>query len=110
MPSSLRAIHCDPTANKNTGDSNLPLGSMVRALCEAAAAGPQMLYEAMLKLALMVDMTAPTYGLATWSQEIGERPSLKWAEGLNADEIIDAEKVVRDALAAGGNARRFKAG
>src|SRR5687767_4189116 len=110
MPTSLRAVHSDHNANKSAGDGNLPLGSMVRALCEAAAAGPQMLYEAMLKLALMVDMTAPTYGLATWSQEVGGRPSLKWAEGLNADEISEAEKAVRESLAAGGNAKSFKAG
>jgi len=92
-------------------EEHLPLSSMVRTLCEAAAAGPEMLYEAMLKLALMVDMTAPTYGLGTWSQQIGERPNLKWAEGLTNDEIVDGEKVVSEALAATGRkGRKFQAG
>lgn len=110
MPSSLCAIDSDQSVDKQACESPLPLGSMVRALCEAAAAGPQMLYEAMLKLALMVDMTAPTYGLATWAQELGERPSLKWTEGLTGDEIAEAEKVVSDALSTGSNAKRFNAG
>ena len=56
----------------------LPLASMVRALCRAANSGSDVLYDVMIKLALMVDATAPTYGLATFSQKNGERPNLKW--------------------------------
>ena len=33
---------------------------MVRALCKAATTGPDMLYEVMLKLTLMIDTTAQT--------------------------------------------------
>ena len=85
MSSSLYGIDSDQFVDRSVEENSLPLGSMVRTICEAAAAGPQMLYEAMLKLALMVDMTAPTYGLGTWSQELGGRPTLKWAEGLTGD-------------------------
>ena len=51
----------------------LPLAAMVRALCKAATTGSDMLYDVMLKLALMVDATAQTYGLATFAQKSGER-------------------------------------
>lgn len=110
MSSSLYGIDSDQFVDRNVEEHSLPLGSMVRTICEAAAAGPQMLYEAMLKLALMVDMTAPTYGLGTWSQELGGRPTLKWAEGLTGDEIGEAEKVISDALASVGMPNRFHAG
>ena len=73
---------------------------MVRALCQAATAGPGQLYEVMIKLTLMVDATAHTYGLATWTQKFGERPRLKWFEGLEQAEITDAEAVVTAALSA----------
>jgi transcriptional regulator with PAS, ATPase and Fis domain len=78
----------------------LPLASMVRALCKAATTGPDMLYEVMLKLTLMIDTTAQTYGLATWTQKLGERPRLKWVEGLDEDEIAAAETIVTTALLA----------
>ena len=71
---------------------------MVRALCRAATTGSDILYDVMIKLALMVDATAQTYGLATFSQRIGERPQLKWVEGLDQDEIGDAETHVAAAL------------
>ena len=71
---------------------------MVRALCKAATTGPDLLYEVMLKLTLMIDTTAQTFGLATWTQKLGERPRLKWVEGLNQDEIADAEIAVTAAL------------
>jgi transcriptional regulator with GAF, ATPase, and Fis domain len=105
------AIESDQIGQNPLSESHLPLGSMVRAICEAASAGPEMLYEAMLKLALMVDMTAPTYGLGTWAQQVGERPNLKWAEGLTSDEIAEGEKIVGEALASSGRkSRKFKAG
>ena len=41
----------------------LPISSIVRAVCEAANGGPDLLYEVMIKMSLMVEATAPTYGL-----------------------------------------------
>jgi hypothetical protein len=76
----------------------LPLAAMVRALCRAAPNGSDMLYDVMLKLALMIDATAQTYGLATFAQKPGERPYLKWVEGLDQDEIAEAESVVAETL------------
>jgi hydrogenase-4 transcriptional activator len=84
---------------------------MVRSLCRAATAGgPDLLYEVMLKLTLMVDATAQTYGLATWTQKLGERPRLKWVEGLDHDEIADAETAVNAALTEVSEAVEVKAG
>jgi transcriptional regulator with GAF, ATPase, and Fis domain len=88
----------------------LPLASMVRALCQAATAGSDQLYEVMIKLTLMIDATAHTYGLATWMQKIGERPRLKWVEGLEQNEIADAEIVVADALSSLKEVVQIKAG
>jgi hypothetical protein len=42
----------------------LPISSIVRAVCEAATGGPDLLYEVMIKMSLMVEATAPTYGLS----------------------------------------------
>src|SRR3982751_1373818 len=81
----------------------LPLSSMVHALCNAAMGGSDQLYEVMIKLTLMIDATANTYGLSTWTQIIGKRPLLKWAEGLDQNEIADAEKIVSEALSASGS-------
>jgi len=72
---------------------------MVGALCKAAEGGSDMLYDVMLKVALMVDATAQTYGLATFAQKAGERPRLKWVEGLDEDEIAAAEIEVAKVLA-----------
>ena len=63
--------------------TTLPIGSIVRALCQAANTGPDLLYEVMLKLSLLVEATAPMYGLSTWSLDTGQRPRLNWAEGLS---------------------------
>jgi transcriptional regulator with PAS, ATPase and Fis domain len=93
--------HSSENLNNSTVlHATLPLASMVRALCQAATAGSDQLYEVMIKLTLMVDATAHTYGLATWTQTIGERPRLKWVEGLEQNEIMDAEAVVAEALSA----------
>src|SRR5689334_10217409 len=78
---------------------DLPLAAMVRAVCRAAETGSDALYDVMLKAALMVDAAAPTYGMATFSQKSGERPRLKWAEGLDPEETSDAETNVAAALA-----------
>ncbi|HEX8000230.1 MAG TPA: sigma-54 dependent transcriptional regulator [Pyrinomonadaceae bacterium] len=96
--------------NKASASFQLPLASMVRALCQAATTGPELLYEVMLKLTLMIDATAQTYGLATWSQKFTEHPRLKWAEGLNPDEIVEAESAVAQALSRINEGAEIKAG
>jgi hydrogenase-4 transcriptional activator len=88
----------------------MPLTSMVRALCKAAATGSDILYDVMLKMALVIDATAQTYGLATFAQNCGERPRLKWVEGLTLDEIAEAEAKVCDALCVEGGAPHMKMG
>src|SRR3954466_3632394 len=88
----------------------LPLSSMVHALCNAAMGGSDQLYEVMIKLTLMIDATAHTYGLATWTQMKGERPRLKWAEGLDEAEITDAERIVSDTFNSAKPALEIKAG
>ena len=80
------------------GALNLPLASMVRALCRAANTDTDILYGVMLKAALMVDAAAHTYGMATFARKAGERPRLKWVEGLDADEIAEAEAKVEAVL------------
>lgn len=86
------------TEEISSPDSNLPISSIVRAVCQGANSGPDVLYEVMLKLSLMVEATAPTYGLSIWSIQKGKRASLNWAEGLDETEITTAEKVVTDTL------------
>lgn len=76
----------------------MPLASMVRALCRASATSADVLYDVMLKLALLVDATAQTYGMATFAQKTGERPRLKWVEGLEQEEIAEAEERVASAF------------
>src|SRR3954447_1324443 len=87
-----------PLGQTESPSFSLPIASMVRALCKAALAGPDLLYDVMLKLTLMVDSTAETYGLATWTEQRGERPVVKWVEGLTEEEIQDAEAIVSEAL------------
>jgi transcriptional regulator with PAS, ATPase and Fis domain len=84
--------------NDTSNTLNLPLASMVRALCRAANTDTDILYDVMLKAALMVDAAAHTYGMATFAQKRGERPHLKWVEGLDADEIAEAEAKVEAVL------------
>lgn len=80
--------------------TTLPIGSIVRALCQAANTGPDLLYEVMLKLSLLVEATAPMYGLSVWSLDIGQRPRLNWAEGLSEPELATGERIVSKTLAA----------
>lgn len=82
-----------PVANR------LPIASIVRALCQAANSGPDLLYEVMLKLSLVVESAAPMYGLSIWTLEGTQKPRLEWAEGLREAELAVGEKVVREALA-----------
>src|SRR5262245_55046783 len=74
--------------------SILPVDAIVRTVCEAALAGPELLYEAMLKLSLAVEALAPTYGLSIWAVGPDGLPRVKWAEGLDTAEIDEGAKVV----------------
>ncbi|MDT7541633.1 MAG: hydrogenase-4 transcriptional activator [Acidobacteriota bacterium] len=86
--------------NREGEGLKLPLVSMVSALCRAAATGTDLLYDVMLKVALMIDATAQTYGLATFAQNVGGQPRLKWVEGLDQEEIAAAEAHVNSVLSA----------
>lgn len=85
-----------PAANR------LPISSIVRALCRAANSGPDLLYEVSLKLSLVVEATAPMYGLSIWTLKGNHKPKLEWAEGLCEPELVSGEKVVREALTEDG--------
>ncbi|HSD45922.1 MAG TPA: sigma-54 factor interaction domain-containing protein, partial [Pyrinomonadaceae bacterium] len=74
--------------------AQLPLSSILRAVCDAANGGPDLLYEVMIKMSLMVEATAPTYGLSIWATSEAGKPTLRWAEGLEEDEIAVAEGTV----------------
>ena len=60
MSSSSPEIHSTTTEETALENNNLPISSIVRAVCQAASSGPDLLYEVMLKLSLMVEATAPT--------------------------------------------------
>ncbi|MFL6210333.1 MAG: sigma-54 interaction domain-containing protein [Pyrinomonadaceae bacterium] len=110
MPVSSLLFGSDGTGQDNTGSFQLPLASMVRALCRAATDGADILYDVMLKLALMVDATAQTYGLATFAQKEGEGLRLKWVEGLEPDELAEAEAQVSALLARPDSVSTLQAG
>jgi transcriptional regulator with GAF, ATPase, and Fis domain len=78
----------------------LPIASIVRALCQAANSGPDLLYEVMLKLSLLVEAAAPMYGLSIWSVDEGQKPRLKWAEGLDEPELSEGQRIVSETLGA----------
>ena len=80
----------------------LPISSIIRNVCEAANGGPDMLYEALIKMSLMVEATAPTYGLSIWAMSVDGKPNLRWAEGLQEEELAEGKKAVTDALASNG--------
>ncbi len=90
--------------------NQLPIGSIVRALCQAANSGPDLLYEVMLKLSLRVEATAPMYGLSLWTLQDGERATVLWAEGLQDDELATGEQVVSEMLTVDGSWPNVKAG
>src|SRR5215813_4954965 len=77
----------------------LPISSIVRAVCEAANGGPDLLYEVMIKMSLMVEATAPTYGLSIWATTDAGKPTLRWAEGLEEQEIAIGERAVVEIFA-----------
>src|SRR5918997_1902973 len=80
----------------------LPIGSIVRAVCEAANGGPDLLYEVMIKMSLMVEATAPTYGLSIWATSDSGKPTLRWAEGLEEQEIASGERAVGEIFTSKG--------
>lgn len=86
----------------DSGLIKLPIPSIVRALCEAARGGPDLLYEVMIKMSLMVEATAPTYGLSIWAAPFEGRPSLRWAEGLEEPEIALGEQAITQIFATKG--------
>ncbi|HEX3560622.1 MAG TPA: sigma-54 dependent transcriptional regulator [Pyrinomonadaceae bacterium] len=100
--------HSGASVNDTANALNLPLASMVRALCRAANTDTDILYDVMLKAALMVDAAAHTYGMATFAQKPGERPHLKWVEGLDPDEIVEAEARVEAVLCGAGGGPEVK--
>src|SRR5947207_15371915 len=80
----------------------LPLSSIVRAVCEAANGGPDLLYEVMIKMSLMVEATVPTYGLSIWATSDSGKPTLRWAEGLEEEEIAGGEAAVAQVISSKG--------
>src|SRR5436190_6430970 len=80
----------------------LPISSIIRAVCEAANGGPDLLYEVMIKMSLMVEATAPTYGLSIWATSDSGKPTLRWAEGLEEQEIAIGEVAVGEIFASKG--------
>src|SRR2546423_15699228 len=110
MPGLQGSIVANISGKSSVTSYQLPLASMIRALCKAATSGPDILYEVMLKLALAIDATAQTYGLSTWTQKYGERPRINWLEGLEQDEIVEAEEAVANAFRVSDEAIQIKDG
>jgi transcriptional regulator with PAS, ATPase and Fis domain len=90
--------------------AQLPISSMIRAVCEAASGGPDLLYEVMIKMSLMVEATAPTYGLSIWAMSDSGKPTLRWAEGLEDNEIAIAESPVSELFQSKGKPQPAKEG
>src|SRR5436190_21279726 len=88
----------------------LPISAIVRAGCEAANGSPDLLYEVMIKMSLMVESTAPTYGLSIWATPESGKPTLRWAEGLEDEEIAIAEGTVTELFASKGRPEPAKEG
>ncbi len=85
-----------------SSSSLLPISSIVRAVCQAASGGPDLLYEVMIKMSLMVEATAPTYGLSIWATSDAGKPTLRWAEGLEEQEIAIGERAVAETFSSKG--------
>ena len=88
----------------------LPISSIIRAVCEAANGGPDLLYEVMIKMSLMVEATAPTYGLSIWCTSDTGKPTLRWAEGLEEQELATAEETVSEIFSSKGRPTPAKEG
>lgn len=106
----LESLNPVSPAIATVNEGALPYDAMVRTVCQAALAGPELLYEAVLKLSLAVEEIAPTYGLSIWAAGSNEPPRVKWAEGLNADEIDEAESAVAATLSTTSVRDEVKAG
>src|SRR5215210_8834328 len=91
-----------------SSSSQLPISSIIRAVCQAASGGPDLLYEVMIKMSLMVDATAPTYGLSIWATSDSGKPTLRWAEGLEESEIASGEVVVGEVFSSKGRPQPAK--
>jgi len=105
------SLELDSAAEMPVSSSlQLPISSIVRAVCEAANGGPDLLYEVMIKMSLMVEATAPTYGLSIWAAAPQQKPSLRWAEGLEDNEISAGEQAVAEAFANQGRSIKAKDG
>ena len=101
----------DPETPASDSQSlHLPISSIVRAVCEAANGGPDLLYEVMIKMSLMVEATAPTYGLSIWATSESGKPTLRWVEGLEDQEIATGESAVAEILSAKGRPLPAKEG
>ena len=100
-----------PAAPVSDSESlQLPISSIVRAVCEAANGGPDLLYEVMIKMSLMVEATAPTYGLSIWATSDKGKPTLRWAEGLEEQEIATGELAVAETFSSKGRPQSAKEG
>ena len=64
----------------------------------------------MLKLSLLVEATAPMYGLSMWSVDGGQKPRLNWAEGLDESELATGQRIVAESLAATASCPDIKEG
>jgi hypothetical protein len=56
----------------------------------------------MIKMSLMVEATAPTYGLSIWATSDSGKPTLRWAEGLEETEIAIGETAVAEIFSSKG--------
>ena len=93
-----------------SSSTKLPISSIVRAVCEAANGGPDLLYEVMIKMSLMVEATAPTYGLSIWATSDSGKPTLRWAEGLEETEIAIGETAVAEIFSSKGRPQSAQEG
>jgi len=64
----------------------------------------------MIKMSLMVEATAPTYGLSIWATSESGKPTLRWAEGLEEDEIVIGEAAVAEIFGGKGRTQPAKEG
>jgi len=108
--SSSAGLEENLAASAPVGQEALPLNAIVRAVCQAAKAGPDLLYEVMIKLSLMVEAACPTYGLSIWTGSASQKPRLEWAEGLEEAEIAAAEQVVAEGLTHSGPPKEIAEG
>ena len=99
-----------PSDSREFGQENhLPIGSIIRAVCQAANSGPDLLYEVMLKLSLLVESTAPMYGLSIWTIANNQGVKLNWAEGLDDAELELGKQTVSQALSTVGSSPDIQA-